>query len=111
MNREGLHRIIRAAAAMLGEDTVVIIGSQSILASFRDFMLPDDATMSAEADIFPSMTTMRARPTRSTVCSARPATSPRSTASTRMGCRRGRPACLRVGTYASFESKTRRAGR
>ena len=53
MNREGLHRIIRAAAAMLGEDTVVVIGSQSILASFREFMLPDDATMSAEADILP----------------------------------------------------------
>ena len=53
MNREGLHRIIRAAAALLGEDTVVIIGSQSILASFREFMLPDDATMSAEADILP----------------------------------------------------------
>ena len=40
MNREGLHRIIRAAAALLGEDTVVIIGSQSILASFREFTLP-----------------------------------------------------------------------
>jgi len=53
MNREGLQRIIRAAAAMLGEDAVVIIGSQSILASFREFMLPDDATMSAEADILP----------------------------------------------------------
>ena len=53
MNREGLHRIIRAAAAMLGEDTVVIIGSQSVLASFREFMLPDDATMSAEADVLP----------------------------------------------------------
>jgi|CXWL01.1.fsa_nt_gi hypothetical protein len=53
MNREGLHRIIRAAAAMLGEDTVVIIGSQSILASFRELMLPDDATMSAEADVLP----------------------------------------------------------
>ena len=44
MNREGLQRIIRAAATMLGEDAVVIIGSQSILASFREFMLPDDAT-------------------------------------------------------------------
>jgi hypothetical protein len=38
---------------MLGEDSVVIIGSQSILASFREFMLPHDATMSAEADILP----------------------------------------------------------
>jgi hypothetical protein len=38
---------------MLGENTVVIIGSQSILASFREFMLPDDATVSAEADILP----------------------------------------------------------
>ncbi len=53
MKRDGLHRIIRAAAAMLGEDTVVVIGSQSILASFRELMLPDDATMSAEADIVP----------------------------------------------------------
>ena len=53
MNREGLRQIIRAAAAMLGEDTVVIIGSQSILASFREFVLPGDATMSAEADILP----------------------------------------------------------
>ena len=53
MNREGLHRIIRAAAAMLGEDPVVIIRSQSILTSFREFMLPDDATMSAEADVLP----------------------------------------------------------
>ncbi len=53
MNREGLHRIISAAAAMLGEDAVVIIGSQSILASFPEFMLPDDATMSAEADVVP----------------------------------------------------------
>ncbi len=38
---------------MLGEDTVVVIGSQSILASFRELLLPDDATMSAEADIVP----------------------------------------------------------
>ena len=40
-------------AATLGEDTVVIVGSQSILASYRGSMLPDDATMSAEADIVP----------------------------------------------------------
>lgn len=53
MNTAGLHRIIRAAAAMLDEDSVVIIGSQSILASYREFMLPDEATMSAEADIVP----------------------------------------------------------
>jgi uncharacterized nucleotidyltransferase DUF6036 len=87
MNREGLHRIIRAAAAMLGEDSVLIIGSQSILASFRELMLPDDATLSAEADVLPSTTTTKRRPTRSTVCLAKPATSPRSTASTRTACR------------------------
>ena len=53
MKRADLLRIIRAAAAMLDEDTVVIIGSQSILASFHEYMRPDDATMSAEADIVP----------------------------------------------------------
>jgi hypothetical protein len=36
---------------MLGEDTVVIIGSQSILASFSEVILPAAAMMSAEADV------------------------------------------------------------
>lgn len=51
MIREGLRRLVRAACAALGDDTVVIIGSQSILGSFGDFMLPAAATISVEADL------------------------------------------------------------
>lgn len=53
MIREGLRRLVRAACAALDEDTVVIIGSQSILGSFGDFMLPAAATVSVEADLLP----------------------------------------------------------
>lgn len=53
MNRESLHRIIRAAATMLNEEAVVVIGSQSILASFPEFILPSAAMLSAEADLLP----------------------------------------------------------
>ena len=53
MIREGLRRLVRAACGALGEDTVVIIGSQSILGSFGDFMLPAAATISVEADLLP----------------------------------------------------------
>lgn len=40
---------VRAAGAILGEDRVVVIGSQSVLAWFDD--LPPQATMSREIDI------------------------------------------------------------
>ena len=53
MNRSGLRRLVRAATSALGEDTVVVIGSQSILGSFGDFMLPVAATVSVEADLLP----------------------------------------------------------
>ena len=53
MNRTGLRRLIRAATSALGEDTVVVIDSQSILGSFGDFMLPVAATVSIEADLLP----------------------------------------------------------
>ncbi len=45
--------MIRAAGDVLGEDTVVIIGSQAILASFDEASLPSAATRSVEADILP----------------------------------------------------------
>ena len=53
MNRDGLRRLVRAATSALAEDTVVVIGSQSILGSFVDFMLPVAATVSTEADLLP----------------------------------------------------------
>lgn len=53
MNRDGLRRLVRAATSALGEDTVVVIGSQSILGSFGEFMLPPTATVSIEADLLP----------------------------------------------------------
>ena len=53
MNRDGLQRLVRAATSALGEDTVVVIGSQSILGSFGEFMLPPTATVSVEADLLP----------------------------------------------------------
>jgi hypothetical protein len=53
MNRDGLRRLVRAATSALGEDTVVVIGSQSILGSLGEFMLPSTATVSVEADLLP----------------------------------------------------------
>jgi hypothetical protein len=52
MNREQLEHLIRAAGAALGEDTVIVLGSQAILASFADG-LPASAVISLEADFLP----------------------------------------------------------
>jgi Nucleotidyltransferase of unknown function (DUF6036) len=51
VNRSDFEHIIRAAGDVLGEDTVIIIGSQAILASFSEKSLPDDATRSLEVDV------------------------------------------------------------
>ncbi|MFT4049354.1 MAG: hypothetical protein QM648_05880 [Solirubrobacterales bacterium] len=51
MNRDELIHIIRASAAITGETSFVIIGSQSILGSHED--LPDPLVVSMEADIYP----------------------------------------------------------
>ena len=53
MRRDQLEHLIRAAGALLGEDTVIVIGSQAILASMA---APDDAvlTRSMEADLLPT---------------------------------------------------------
>ncbi len=53
MKRSDFEHIIRAAGDVLGEDTVIIVGSQAILASFPEESLPDDATRSLEADVLP----------------------------------------------------------
>ena len=52
MIRSQLEHIIRAACSITGEDNIVIIGSQAILASFPDTTLPDILTQSIEADVF-----------------------------------------------------------
>ena len=52
MNKQQLEHIIRAACSITGEDNIVIIGSQAILASFPNTVLPDMLTQSIEADVF-----------------------------------------------------------
>lgn len=51
MNHEQFEHLIRAAGSVIGEHHVVVIGSQSILASVR--RLPPRATVSMELDILP----------------------------------------------------------
>lgn len=51
MNREQLAHIVRAAARIARDGDMIIIGSQSILASHDDTGLPEEATLSVEADV------------------------------------------------------------
>lgn len=51
MRRQELEHLIRAAGEITNELEFIIIGSQSILGSSR--VLPNDLTMSIEADIYP----------------------------------------------------------
>ena len=53
MNRADLEHVIRAAGDLLGEDWVIIVGSQAILASFPEDGLPEVATRSLEVDVLP----------------------------------------------------------
>ena len=53
MHREELEHLIRAAGGILRVNQMLIIGSQSILASFGEHQLPAEATASVEADIIP----------------------------------------------------------
>jgi hypothetical protein len=53
MRRTELEHIIRAAGALLGEETVIIVGSQAILASFHEDDLPTTAVRSLEGDVLP----------------------------------------------------------
>lgn len=53
MRRDELSHIIRAAARILDDASVVVIGSQSILASYPEVTLPDELTVSIEADLLP----------------------------------------------------------
>jgi hypothetical protein len=50
MKREQLEHIIRAAAAIVNQPRIVVIGSQAILAQYPD--APEDLLVSVEADVF-----------------------------------------------------------
>lgn len=51
MRRADLEHLIRAAAAVSGEDDIVVVGSQAVLASFPE--APAELLVSVEADVYP----------------------------------------------------------
>ena len=53
MRRNQLEHAIRTACQIIGKPAVIVVGSQSILGTFREDQLPAEATMSAEIDILP----------------------------------------------------------
>jgi hypothetical protein len=53
MRRDQLEHAIRAACQIIGAEAVIVVGSQSILGTYREDELPDAATMSAEVDVLP----------------------------------------------------------
>ena len=53
MRRNQLEHAIRTACQIIGRPAGIVVGSQSILGTFREDQLPADATMSVEIDILP----------------------------------------------------------
>lgn len=53
MRRDQLEHAIRTACQIIGHREVIVVGSQSILGTFREDQLPAEATMSIEVDILP----------------------------------------------------------
>lgn len=51
MNREQLCHVLRAAAEVTGFTDLVVIGSQAVLGTYEEWLLPVEATRSAETDI------------------------------------------------------------
>lgn len=51
MNRDQLAHLLRAVADAIGETDILIIGSQAILGSYDESELPEEATLSMEADL------------------------------------------------------------
>ncbi len=51
MRRDQLEHIVRASAQIAGDPEVVVFGSQAILCSYDDAVLPSEAIGSIEADI------------------------------------------------------------
>ena len=53
MRRDQLEHAIRTACQIIDRPEVIVVGSQSILGTFREDELPADATISVEIDILP----------------------------------------------------------
>ena len=53
MRRDQLEHAIRTACQIIGHTEVIVVGSQSILGSVSEDLLPAEATMSIEVDILP----------------------------------------------------------
>ncbi|AIY17488.1 hypothetical protein GUY44_05145 [Pimelobacter simplex] len=53
MRRDQLEHAIRAACQIIGSREVIVVGSQSILGTYREEDLPNEATMSLEIDVLP----------------------------------------------------------
>ena len=53
MNREQLEHAIRAACQIIQRPEVIVVGSQAILGTYGEDVLPMEATMSRECDILP----------------------------------------------------------
>jgi hypothetical protein len=53
MRREHLEHLLRAAGTIISDDDLIVIGSQSVLASFDEARLPPEAMYSMEADLLP----------------------------------------------------------
>ena len=53
MRRDQLEHAIRTACQIIGQPAVAVVGSQSILGTYREDQLPAEATMSVEVDILP----------------------------------------------------------
>ena len=53
MKRRQLEEAILRACEIVGQNRVIVVGSQAILATWPEEELPPAATMSAEADIAP----------------------------------------------------------
>lgn len=51
MNRDQLAHLLRAVADATGETEILVIGSQAILGSHDEFELPEETTLSMEADL------------------------------------------------------------
>lgn len=51
MNREQLAHVLRAAASIVDDPNILVIGSQAVLGTFDEEELPDAATASMEVDL------------------------------------------------------------